>query len=184
MQDEIKNQKTQPHKKSEILTLNVKDMLPNLSEALKKQGNKQIESEYKPQVVYYSEGYDVNIISLKDQLPDLSVEINNEESYVSRPSDEIEYSVTGYDVDKLSVSEEFLDLDAMLKQQEQLDAKKSAPIEVDEETLLKNITNVTFKPFYSENEENTKSCAKKFFEQFPNCSDLRFKFDRRGKNKV
>jgi hypothetical protein len=36
----------------------------------------------------------------------------------------------------------------------------------------------------SQNEENTKSCAKKFFERFPNCSDLRFKFDRRGKNKV
>ena len=173
MQDEIKNQKIQPHKKSEILTLNVKDMLPNLSEALKKQGNKQIESEYKPQVVYYSEGYDVNVISLKDQLPDLSIEINNKESYATRPSDEIEYSVTGYEVDKLSVSEEFLDLDAMLKQQEKLDAIKSAPVEVDEEALLKNITNVTFKPFYSE-EENTNK------EEAPSFSDIQAEFKELG----
>lgn len=173
MQDEIKNQKIQPHKKSEILTLNVKDMLPNLSEALKKQGNKQIESEYKPQVVYYSEGYDVNVISLKDQLPDLSVEINNEESYVSRPSDEIEYSVTGYDVDKLSVSEEFLDLDAMLKQQEKIDSIKSKPVEVDEEALLKNITNVTFKPFYSGEENINKKDA-------PSFSDIQAEFKELG----
>ena len=41
-------------------------MLPDLSEALKKQGGRKIESEAKPQVVYYSEGYDVSTLSLKD----------------------------------------------------------------------------------------------------------------------
>ena len=45
-------------------------------------GWRKIESEYKPEVVYYSEGYDVSTISLKDQLPDLSVEINNKDSVV------------------------------------------------------------------------------------------------------
>lgn len=35
MQDEIAKQKSKPHKTSELLTLNVKDMLPDLSEALK-----------------------------------------------------------------------------------------------------------------------------------------------------
>lgn len=166
MQEEIKNNRGVSHKKSEILTLNVKDMLPNLSDALKKQGGKRIESEYKPQVVYYSEGYDVSVLSLKDQLPDLSVEINNEASYVSRPSDEIKYAETGYDVDKLSVSDEFLDLDAMIKHQEELDAKTAAPVEVDEEALLRNITNVTFKPFYSEEEENN------YQEDAPSFSEI------------
>ncbi len=174
MQEEIQNQKAHPHKKSEILTLNVKDMLPNLSDALKKQGNKEIKSEYKPQVIYYSEGYDVNTISLKDQLPDLSVEINNKESYISRPSDEIEYSVSGYDVDKLSVSDEFLDLDAMLKQDEKQNAIKSTPMEVDEEQLLKNITNVTFKPFYSENDKNSSN------EEAPSFSDIQAEFKELG----
>ena len=89
MREEIKKQKAKPHKASELLTLNVRDMLPDLSEALKRQGNKDIESEVKPQVVYYSEGYDVSTLSLKDELPDLSVEINNDAAYQSRPSDEV-----------------------------------------------------------------------------------------------
>ena len=34
------------------------------------------------------------------------------------------------------------------------------------------------------NEENTKSCAKIFFERLPICLDLCFEFDRWAKNKV
>ena len=66
MQEEFKKHKSKPHKTSELLTLNVKDMLPDLSEALKKQGGKKIESEVKPQVVYYSEGYDVSTLKVNN----------------------------------------------------------------------------------------------------------------------
>ena len=153
MQKEFEKQKAKPHKTSELLTLNVKDMLPDLSEALKKQGGRRIESEVKPQVVYYSEGYDVSTISLKDQLPDLSVEINNADAYKSRPSDEIQLAESGYDVAKMSVSNELPDLEDMLKNPEQYDTPKQEAFQADEETLLKNITNVTFKPFYDGSEE-------------------------------
>ena len=153
MQKEFEKQKTKPHKTSELLTLNVKDMLPDLSEALKKQGGRKIESEVKPQVVYYSEGYDVSTISLKDQLPDLSKEINNADAYQSRPSDEIQLAESGYDVAKMSVSGELADLEDMLKNPDKYDSPKEENFQADEETLLKNITNVTFKPFYDGSEE-------------------------------
>ena len=153
MQKEFEKQKSKPHKTSELLTLNVKDMLPDLSEALKKQGGRKIESEVKPQVVYYSEGYDVSTISLKDQLPDLSKEINNSEAYASRPSDNIQYAETGYDVAKMSVADELPDLEDMLQHPEKYETPKETPVQVSEEELLKNISNVTFKPFYDGTQE-------------------------------
>ncbi len=153
MQKEITERKVKPHKTSEILTLNVKDMLPNLSEALKKQGSKKIESEVKPQVVYYSEGYDVSTLSLKEALPDLSKEINNADAYKSRPSDEVQLALSGYDVQKMSVSGELPDLEDALMHPEKYETKTNSTVEVDEEALLKNISNVTFKPFYDGSEE-------------------------------
>ena len=148
MQQEFEKQKSKPHKTSELLTLNVKDMLPDLSEALKKQGGRKIESEVKPQVVYYSEGYDVSTLSLKDELPDLSKEINNADAYKSRPSDDIVLVESGYDVAKMSVSDKLPNLEEMLKEPEKYDNPKETPVKIDEEALLKNISNVTFKPFY------------------------------------
>ena len=152
MQKEMAERKSKPHKSSEILTLNVKNMLPDLSEALKKQGGRRIESEVKPQVVYYSEGYDVSTISLKDQLPDLSVEINNADAYKSRPSAEIQLVESGYDFEKMSVSNDLPDLNDVLLHPEKYESTQTQPVEVDEESLLRNITNVTFKPFYDGSE--------------------------------
>ena len=59
MKQEIQFFGDKAKKPSEIITMSVKDLLPDLSEALKKQGNKKIESEYKAETVYFSEGYDV-----------------------------------------------------------------------------------------------------------------------------
>lgn len=145
-EEEIAKSKGKSHKTSELLTLNVKDMLPDLSEALKKQGGRKIESEAKPQVVYFSEGYDVSILSLKDKLPDLSIEINNKDAYKTRPSDNVEYSESGYDVQKMAISG-LPDLKDALKNPEKYEKKEPEPVVVDEEALLNNITNVTFKPF-------------------------------------
>ena len=152
MRQEITRPK--PHKTSEILTLNVKDMLPDLSEALKRQGGRRIESEVKPQVVYYSEGYEVSKLKLDYSLPDLASELNNDEAYKSRPSDEIQLVETGYDVEKMSVSDgELPDLADVLKNPEKYNTPKEEPVVIDEDALLKNISNVTFKPFYDESRE-------------------------------
>ena len=175
MQDEMAKHKSKPHKTSELLTLNVKDMLPDLSEALRKQGGRRIESEVKPQVVYYSEGYDVSTIALKDQLPDLSVEINNDDAYKSRPSDKIELAVSGYDVAKMSIGNDLPDLEDALKNPEKYKSPEEEPVEVDENQLLASIKNVTFKPFYEE-EENTQTNA----ENAPSVSDIQQEFSEVG----
>ncbi len=173
MQKEIAKQKSKPHKTSEMLTLNVKDMLPDLSEALKKQGGRRIESEVRPQIVYYSEGYDVSTISLKDQLPDLSIEINNEDAYVPRPSDEIEYAETGYDVAKMSVSDILPDLKDALANPEKYETDDKEVVQADEEALLRNIANVQFKPFYEDDND-----APKTDEPAPTVSDMQEEFSR------
>lgn len=179
MQDEIAKQKAKPHKTSELLTLNVKDMLPDLSEALKKQGGRKIESEVKPQVVYYSEGYDVNTLKLNTDLPDLSKEINNEEAYKSRPSDEIQYADTSYDVQKMSISNELPDLEDMLKHPEKYETPEQEEVKVDEEALLRNITNVTFKPF----DDGTRDFeVLNDVESTPSVSDMQAEFDQFGDN--
>ncbi len=152
MQAEIERQKDKPHKTSEILTLNVKDMLPDLSEALRKQGGRRIESEVKPVTVYYSEGYEYTKLSLDDALPDLSKEINNADAYVSKPSAEIQLVDTSYQVDQLKISNQLPDLADVLKNPDKYEDPEPEPVVVDEEALLKNISNVQFKPFYDGSE--------------------------------
>ena len=180
MQAEIEKQREKPHKASEILTLNVKDMLPDLSEALRKQGGRRIESEVKPVTVYYSEGYEFATLSLKDALPDLSKEVNNEDAYKFKPSEKIEYADTSYQVDKLNISNQLPDLADVMKNPEKYEDPKPEPVVVDEDALLKNISNVQFKPFYDGSEQfevinefddsNTPSVSdiQKEFSQFGN----------------
>ena len=154
MAEEIVMPKEKLHKPSEILTLSVKDMLPDLSEALRMQGGRRIESEVKPVTVYYSEGYEVSKLSLNDELPDLSVEINNAEAYVSKPSAEIQLVEGGYDVQKLeNVSGDLPDLKDVMENPEKYAEPEQEDVVVDEEALLKNISNVQFKPFYDGSEE-------------------------------
>lgn len=180
MQREIEKRKEKPHKTSELLTLNVKDMLPDLSEALKNQGGKEIKSEYKPQVVYYSEGYEVSTLSLNDELPDLTIEINNKNAYQSRPSDEIQYVENGYDVDTMALSPEYQDLNDMFKNPEKYEKEESVNV-VDEDALLNNIANVTFKPFYDGEEE---SAITNDFEsqEVPSMQDMQEEFNQLGDN--
>lgn len=139
-----------PKKASEIITLSVKDVLPDLSEALKKQGNKKIESNRKPETIYYSEGYDVSTLKLDESLPDLSVEINKKESYLSKPSAEFEVVDTNYTVGSnvLKTNSELPDLEDVMAHPEKYEQPKKEKIEVDIDALLNNISNVQFKPFY------------------------------------
>ena len=147
LQQEYQKQTSNPHRTSEVITLNVKDLLPDLSEEMKKQGGKKIESDAKPQVVYYSEGYDVSKLEVNnDILPDLTKEINNENAYATRPSDDIDLVDNSYEVEKMSI-DELPDLEDMLKNPEKYEKPKPKPEVIDEKALLNNITNVSFKPF-------------------------------------
>lgn len=180
MRQEIEKQSSKPHKSSELLTLNVKDMLPDLSEALKQQGGRKIESNAQPQVVYYSEGYDVSTLSLKDKLPDLSVEINNDAAYESRPSDEVALAESGYEVVKMSISDDLPDLEDALNNPEKYE-EKDVSVEVDEEALLKNISNISFKPFYDGSEEF--EILNDFDDSTaPTVSDMQEEFNQLGNN--
>lgn len=148
MEQELAISSNKTKKPTEILTLNVKDVLPDLSEALRKQGKRAIQSEVKPQTVYYSEGYEVSKLSLDSEvLPDLSVEINNDSAYVSKPSCQYDLVDNSYDVSRLKISNQLPDLMDMLQNPDKY-KKEETPVEVNEEDLLNNIANVQFKPFY------------------------------------
>lgn len=176
---EYTSESEKTHKTSELLTLNVKDMLPDLSEALKKQGGRRIESEVKPTVVYYSEGYDVSILSLKDKLPDLSLELHNKDAYKSRPSDEIQYVESGYDVAKMHISNELPDLRDALKNPEKYENKPEKPVVADEASLLERITNVSFKPFY-DGSESFEVVNEYDNSNAPSVSDMQKEFNQFG----
>lgn len=151
---EIRNTSYGPaHNVSEILTLNVKDMLPNLSEELKKYDGKEIKSEAKPNIVYYSEGFEVSTLSVKNDLPDLEKEKYNDSARQYRPSDNVDIALSGYDVSTINVSTMLPDLDDVMAHPEKYKEKAKKEEKVDEEALLNSISNVKFKPFFDNNSE-------------------------------
>lgn len=136
------------HKPSEIVTLNVKDMLPNLSKELKKQGRKPIASEAKPETVFYSEGYEVSTLSLDYDLPDLSKELKNKHAYDSKPSHVMDTVDTSYSdsVEKLKISG-LPDMKDVIAHPDKYKEKPKKEFVPDEKALLNSIMNVEFKPF-------------------------------------
>ena len=121
---------------------------------------------------------DISILPNSDILPDLAKEVDNDDAYKTRPSDEIELVDTSYNVQKMSIKDELPDLEDVLKNPDKYETPEEEPEEVDEEALLKNITNVTFKPFddgsrnfeilneIDESNAPTVSDMQKEFEQF------------------
>ena len=145
-------------KTSEILTLSVKDMLPDLSQELKKQGGKAIKSEAKPTVVYFSEGYEYQKLEVSDDFQTIKADSKQNEY---KPSYDAPVVASGYEYSTLSIKDELPDLadvKANPKKYDNTPKKQSA----DESALLKSLANVTFKPFY-EDSVNTMS-----FEEFEN----------------
>lgn len=137
---------------SEIITLKVKDILPDLSEALKQQGGKRIESSSRAETVYYQEGYEVNKLNIKDLLPDLSKEINKPSSYTSKPSADWDLSDNSYEVKTLKTTTDLPDLQDALNNPEKYKSEEPVKEVASVESLLNNISNVQFKPFYTEAE--------------------------------
>lgn len=83
MQDRMIYQGERPKKPSEIVYLKINEELPNLTEALQKLGNKKIESNYRADAVYFSEGYDVKILSVS---ADIKKMMENEEKKMKQVS--------------------------------------------------------------------------------------------------
>ena len=152
MRQELENKEKKPHKASEIITLNVKDLLPDLSKELKKQGNKRIESEAKPDVVYFSEGYEVSKLSVSNDLADISGALKKQKKDDFRPSDNLPIVENGYEVQTLSIKDELPDLADVRANPKKYEDKKPKE-KIDEDALLRSISNVKFKPFY-ENVQN------------------------------
>jgi hypothetical protein len=119
-----------------------------LSEALRKQGRRPIESEVKPQVVYYKEGYDVSTLSIDTSLPDLAKETKKAKDYVSVPSADVETVDQSYadSVDKISISG-LPDLKDVAAHPEKYMEEEKEEFIPDEDSLLRQISNVQFKPF-------------------------------------
>ena len=149
VEKEIQTPKEHKQKKSDILTLNVKDLLPNLSEELKRQGNKEIKSEVKPEVVYYSEGYEYQKLSVSDDLANISKALSSKDATQHKESYSAPIVETGYDVSILTIHDKLPDLEDVRKNPQKYQEKKGK-VKIDEKALLKSISNVTFKPFYEE----------------------------------
>lgn len=174
MYKEIQQAKEEYKKPSEIITLNVKDMLPDLSEALRKQGGKKIESEARAETVYFSEGYEVSKLAISDLLPDLTKELNNKDAYISKPSAEIQYADSNYEVQTLSIKDELPDLNDAMENPDKYNKVEEKEVIVDEESLLKNITGVQFKPF----DDGTREFE--VINDFPSVSDIQKEFSQFG----
>ena len=152
MEAELKQKSTKSHKASEIVTLNVKNLLPDLSQELEKQGNKPIESEAKPDVVYYSEGYEVSKLSVSNELSNISA-LSTQAANEYRPSDFLPIVENGYEYSTLSIKDELPDLADVKAHPDKYRDKQPEKVEVDENALLRSISNVTFKPFYTDVQE-------------------------------
>ena len=122
---------------------------------------------------------DIVILNVKDVLPDLSIEINKKDAFAYKPVEREEYDdscLVG--AGELKISSELPNLQDVLTHPEKYE-KKEVKEEVDEDSLLKNIENVTFKPFYEEedvvidNFANEKEIQQEFnqFENFEIIQD-------------
>lgn len=148
MEEEMKAFDSERRKPSEIVTLSVKDMLPDLSAAIKKQGNKPIRSEAKPETVYFSEGYEVSTLSVDIDLPDFSKEMKSKKAFDSQPSyyeDTVDLSYAD-SAEKLHITG-LPDLKDAVAHPKKYEDKKVKEKHANEKELLNNILNVQFKPF-------------------------------------
>ena len=148
----LESNEKQSHKNSEAATLQVKDLLPDLSKELKKQGNKKIVSEVKSQVVYYSEGYEVKKLSVSKDLSDISNALKRKDASDYKPSCKAPIVETGYEFSTLYIKDELPDLADVIAHPDKYEEKEKKKEKIDENTLLKSLANVTFKPFYEEPE--------------------------------
>lgn len=132
-------------KPGKIKTLNVKDFLPDLSEALLKQAGKRIESNYKPETVYYQTGYDVATVSVSNELPVLSDLINNYQESQKQQVNNYNLLDDNYEIDILETKNTLPDLNKELHNPKNFEKPAVETIVPNEKNLIKNLNNVKFK---------------------------------------
>ncbi len=98
MEEEILFAPNEQKKPSKIKTLKVSETLPNLSEELKLHGNKKILSDYKPDTVFYSEGYEYKTLSVSSDMPNLALEIFKDDLFKYKPSAQFDILDTNYSI--------------------------------------------------------------------------------------
>lgn len=181
MSNEIENQTAKPNK-SRILTLHVKEMLPNLSEELSKQG-KHIDSDgVKPMTVYYSEGYEYTKLKV-DDLPDLAAELNNKAAYTSKPSYKEKIVETGYEYESFATDGSLPDLADVMAHPEKYKEAPKIKAKADEQTMLERLMNVQFKPF--DDGSNKFEVLNHFDEEpVPSVDDIQQEFSQFGDFKI
>ena len=145
MQKEMEEFDKETKKPSKIKTLKVKDLLPDLSEALIKQGGKKIESNYRPETVYYQKGYDVSIMSVSDYLPNLSEEITKNTSFEKEATQEYNLLDDSFEITTLHASNHLPDLSKEINTPQKSIITNTNNQEADPKKLLKNLNNVKFK---------------------------------------
>ena len=151
MEDEILLRGEKYKKPSEIIVLNANNLLPDLSEKIREQGNKRVESNKQPEIFYYEQGYDVETLTI--DLPLIDFSKIQEESYVSRPSADCDFLDESFQLGDgdLILSDDFADLLDVAKHAEKdFSPKEEERQEVSEEDLLNSIMNATLKPFYDD----------------------------------
>lgn len=152
MEEEILLRGEKYKKPSEIIVLNANNLLPDLSEKIREQGNKRVESNKQPEIFYYEQGYDVETLTINAPLIDFS-KIQEEESYVSKPSDNCDFLDESFQLGDgdLILSDDFADLLNVAKHAEKdFSPKEIKRQEVNEEELLNSIMNATLKSFYDD----------------------------------
>ena len=122
---------------------------------------------------------DVKKLKISDALPDLTKAIGQKESYVSKPTAEYDIVDNSYTVNKLKISDDLPDLADVMAHPEKYKAPEPEAVVVDEDALLNNIMNVSFKPFddgtrefeiLNEFDTPTVSDIAQEFSQFENFS--------------
>ena len=168
---EIISSLDKPKKTAEIISLKVKDVLPDLSVALQEQKGKTIESNHRAETIFFSEGYDVKTLTIKDNLPDLTLELNKKENYKQKPSATYDIVDKSYVVGsgELKISSELPDLQDVMANPEKYEKAKPKELKVDEDSLLNNLLNAEFKPFYDGTNEFE---VLNKIEEIPTISDI------------
>jgi len=147
MEQEILATEKRLKKKSEMITLHVKDMLPDLSAALKEQGSKPIKSEFKPETVYYCEGYEVNKLSVDFDTPDFEKELKKYDAFHSQPSEKYNTVDNSYSnsVNKINIKG-LPDLHDALTHPAKYDISEKENAKANENSLFENFANIQLKP--------------------------------------
>lgn len=137
---EITESKEIKQKPEEAKLLNVKEFLPDLSEEIKKQPAVK-SSNYKPTVLELDANCEVETISVE-----LDVDFSQPQTQTPK-KEEAKISETGWETNTLQIADMLPDLQDALLHPEKYEKPKEEKVEVDEASLLNNLSNLTFKPF-------------------------------------